>query len=513
MSDVQKPVDEPVAAPAAAETPAPVVEESKPEEAAPAAEAPAVAEPTTESAAVPEPETKDIEEGVLGYKGPGLLKGLIFQKKFFYFGSEPTETKHLSNYLRGEKPEVGNHNAAWASYTGKGLLYFTKKASEKSTPAGIINLSDASEISEDGAVDFFFTAAGHKHTFQASSPAERTSWVATLKAKIEEAKELATSVPESEEYKKSHSALSKPVVAAASTPKKSTEVKKEEKTEAKEEKKDEEAVAKEEKAEAKEEKKTRNSRSASRKRTSIFGAIPGFGKKEEKVEAKEEAAPATTEEPTAATTAEATPAPVEAPAEAVVAPAADEAAPSESRPAPAKRNSIFDTLKSQFSHKDKKPEAEAAPVVPAKDDTVETVAESAPIIPAVETSEPLATSVASPATVPTESTTIGTESKVEAPAATKTDKRKSSLPWLSKKEKATSDEEGEKPKSPFAKFRATVKGKSSPKADKPAAEEKAVEPEAKAEETPAVEAPATAEPISEPVPAVLPSTPQVSATA
>lgn len=64
----------------------------------------------------------------------------MFQKKFFWFGSEPVETKHLSSYLRGEKPEVANHNAAWASHTGQGLLLFAKKPTEKASPAGIINL-------------------------------------------------------------------------------------------------------------------------------------------------------------------------------------------------------------------------------------------------------------------------------------------------------------------------------------------------------------------------------------
>lgn len=63
-----------------------------------------------------------------------------FQKKFFWFGTDAIEVKSLSNYLRGEKPEVGNHNAAWSSQTGKGLLYFSKHATEKTSPAGIINL-------------------------------------------------------------------------------------------------------------------------------------------------------------------------------------------------------------------------------------------------------------------------------------------------------------------------------------------------------------------------------------
>ena len=96
--------------------------------------------------------------------------------------------------------------------------------------------------------------------------------------------------------------MSKPALAAAALPKKSTEIKKEdkaeakeEKKEAKEEKKEDKKEIKEEKKEEKEEKKARKSRSASRKRNSIFGSI-GFGKKEDKVEPKEETPVAATEE-------------------------------------------------------------------------------------------------------------------------------------------------------------------------------------------------------------------------
>lgn len=69
-----------------------------------------------------------------------LRKLAGFQKRFFWFGTDAVEVKSLSNYLRGEKPEVGNHNAAWSSQTGKGLLYFSKQAGEKSAPVGLINL-------------------------------------------------------------------------------------------------------------------------------------------------------------------------------------------------------------------------------------------------------------------------------------------------------------------------------------------------------------------------------------
>ena len=82
MSEVQKPVEEPVVAPTT-ETPAvETVAESKPveETAAPAettTETPAAetAPATTEEAAAPvKEEAKPIEEGILGYKGPGLIK-------------------------------------------------------------------------------------------------------------------------------------------------------------------------------------------------------------------------------------------------------------------------------------------------------------------------------------------------------------------------------------------------------------------------------------------------------
>lgn len=170
-------------------------------------------------------------------------------------------------------------------------------------------------------------------------------------------------------------------------------------------------------------------------------------------------------------------------------------------------------MKNSFQ-KEKKPEAEA-PAVPKKDEEP-VVAETAPIIPAVESTTPLEASIASPATVPTTTTepTNGVETKAEAPAV-KSEKRKSSLPFLSssKKEKATSDSEGEaKPLSPFAKLRQTVKGK---KTESKSPVEKT--PEAAVAE-PAVEAkkdeevvPAVTEPKVEAAPPA--ATPQVATTA
>jgi hypothetical protein len=403
-------------------------------------------------------------------------------------------------------------------------LYFSKKPTEKATPAGIINLvclfslnmsnltrscadfsllqSEVSDLTPDGNVDFSFGLGGHKHTFQATTLSERDSWLVALKTKIEEAKELAKTVPETEEYKKSHSELTKPVVAAAAVPKKSVDVKeekKEEKAEAKEENKEEKKEVKEEKKEA------RKSRSASRKRNSIFGSF-GLGKKEEKPEVAKEDTPVapTTEEPAAPVEPVVAEPVVAAPETTEAAPATEPvAAPAETKPAPSKRNSIFGSLKSSFG-KEKKASTEA-PVVPPKD--AEPVSETAPVIPPVETSETpvVAETEAAPAT--NGETKVATETP-----APKT--RKQSLPWLSKKEKpATSDEEVEKPKSPFAKLRDTVKGKTSPrapKAEKPAEAAKE-ETAAPAEATPA---PAAEEPVvSEPVPVVQQTPAPVAASA
>lgn len=504
MSEAAKPVEEPVVAPEAA-VEAPAAETAPAETTEAATDAPAAPEPAAaEEAAIAPKEEKPVEEGALGYKGPGLLKSFIFQKKFFWFGTEPVEHKSLTSYLRGEKQqELANKNAAWSSHTGKGLLYFSKKATEKASPAGIINLAEVSDLTQDGTVDFSFSLGGHKHTFQANTSPERDSWLAALKTKIDEAKELATTVTESDEYKKSLGELTKLVGPAVAAPKKSVDVKedkKEEKAEDKEEKK-------EEKKEVKEEKEARKSRSASRKRNSIF-SFGGLGKKEEKPEVAKEETPvvAATEEPVAPTGPVATE-PVTAVPETTEAPATETAvaAPAEPKPAPSKRNSIFGSLKSSFG-KEKKPSTEA-PVVPPKD-VSEPVSDSAPVIPPVDTSE-------TPAAEATEVPATNGETKAAEPPAPKTRKGSSSLPWLSKKEKpATSDEEAEKPKSPFAKLRATVKGKSSPKAEK--APEKPAEAEAAKEEAaaPVEAAPAAVDPVvSEPVPVVQQTPAPVAASA
>lgn len=241
------------------------------------------------------------------------------------------------------------------------------------------------------------------------------------------------------------------------------------------------------KVETKEEKKARTkSRSASRKRQSIFGSFNLGGKKPEEVAPKaENMDEVKAESPVEPVVASSEPAPVEpavAAASAIQEPTATTASaeePKEVRPAAAKRHSSLFDFKSRFGGQKKA--TSPPPAVPAKEDETVTSAE-APVIPAVEQSEPLATSIASPATVPTETTTVGepaaaaaTETKVEATPEAKADKRKSSLPFGFGSKKEKNIDGAEKPLSPFAKLRQTVKGKKSEEAAAPKTEEVASE--------------------------------------
>ncbi|KAI1091674.1 Pleckstrin homology domain-containing protein [Rostrohypoxylon terebratum] len=516
MADQQKPVEVPETTPAVAEP----VADAKPEE-APAADAPAADAAAPAADAAPEAtegeaaegaaapaedakkeEVKPIEAGTLEHKGApaNFPKNLIYSKLHFWFGTESVPKEKLVTYLKNEKTtEVAHHVAAWATETGKGLLFYGKE-SDKTTPTGAIQLAEASEPTTEGASKFSFTAKGHKHTFKAPTAAERDNWVEQLKLKIAEAKEIAATIAESETYKQTIESFKptpppkedKPVAAAA------TEEGEAPKEEAKEEPKEDEAKPEEPKEEKKEGSK---SRSASRKRASIFGSL--LSKKEEtKKEAPAEDKPAE-DKPAETTEAPETVPEVSAEAEAE-APAAD-AAPAEeakkdeltAKPTPSKRASIFGGL--SFGKK-KTETVESAPATPAKETSGAdaAVAETAPVIPAVETTEPLSTEVSSPAAAAEGADAPATNGETKE---VKTEKRKSSLPFgFGKKSAATSDEEGEKVKSPpfFSKLRQTVKGKGKaekPAEDKPAeaAETSEATKEATPEEPAADEAAAPAE--------------------
>ncbi|KDB27641.1 hypothetical protein H109_00581 [Trichophyton interdigitale MR816] len=387
MSEVQKPAEE---------TPA-VVPETTAAATTAATETPAVTEPVAAATTTTEEPVKAAEEapaaeeaakevvpatdGQLGYKAPGLVKSFRFVKRHFWFSEEPVESKQLTSYFQNEKLSVAHPNAAWASQTGKGLLFFAKRAEDKANPAGIINLSDVTDITKDGNNDFVFKLHGQKHTFQAADADERDSWMAAIEAKSAEGKSAKEEIVGGEGYKSELEKFTKvPVVAAvAGTAKKVT---------------DEANKAVDAVVEPKEEKKDdKKSRSQSRKRASIFGNF--LGKKEEQEEKKDEQkeedkteenkeakkddaeatpaavtdAPVVTE-PAAVETAEAsTPAAAEAAADAP----AEESKPEEKKtetPVKSKRTSIFGNFFQKFPKEDQeKAKKEAVSETPAVSST------------------------------------------------------------------------------------------------------------------------------------------------
>ncbi|KAG6251685.1 hypothetical protein E4U23_000380 [Claviceps purpurea] len=462
MADIQNPVELPkedaAAAPAVeatTEAPAVAVEATEETKAVEGAEAKTEDKPTEE--------IKPVEEGHLSHKAQGASfpKNLIPSKEFFSFGTESLEPKALAAYLRTEKnTENAHHNISWASHTGNGLLFM----GDKKAPSNVINLADTTEPETDGANKFHFTHKGAKHTFKAANAAERDSWVAQLKTKMAEAKELAATVTESESYKNALQTLKPaakeeaPVEEAAQT----EEAPKAEETPATETNAAAAAVTEDKPAEEP------KRRSVSRKRASIFG----FGRKEsKKEEVKAEEAPAAeveavvpaAEPAAAALNAEETPA-VEGAAAATEDKAAEEVAESP-KPLASKRNSFFGNV---FAKKEKKV-TEAKPTEEAVEETTEVATDAvAPVIPPVEETTPINAE---------EVNAAGDNTEAAEPAAKKDvkEKRKSSLPFaFGRREKASSPAEGEEKRetqSPFSKLRATIKSKTGGKTEEKAAEE------------------------------------------
>ncbi|RYN29258.1 hypothetical protein AA0114_g12376 [Alternaria tenuissima] len=234
--DAPKPVEVPEVGTAGTVEPAPApVVATEPVVAAPVAEeAPKTEEvPKTEGEAVAAAPVEEVKEekvvepiysGALGYKAPGLKNAFRFAKKYFWFGEEPVAADNLREYLRGEKPEVAHPVAAWSSQTGKGLLFFVKHADQKEHPAGVLNLAYATDLAKDGAVAFAFKISGHKHTFEATTAAERDGWFVAVEKAITEAKASKDTIESSEGYKENKEKIGKPTALAGATssaPKKS----------------------------------------------------------------------------------------------------------------------------------------------------------------------------------------------------------------------------------------------------------------------------------------------------
>ncbi|QIX01611.1 hypothetical protein AMS68_007128 [Peltaster fructicola] len=377
--------DEPVVAPAAA-TPAPAAVTAA--EAAPAAAAAETAEKPVEP----------VNEGLLGYKAPGLLKQFTFAKKDFWFSDEPVSPAGLELYLRGEKADISHPVVAWASQTGKGLLFFVKKGeTDKTRPAGVLPLYEVTDLKKSGTHEFTFRLHNQNHTFKASDEAERDGWYHSIEKSVEHGKASLESVRESEAYKSELAKLSSAgttltpggavVPVSASYPRKSAEF--------------DTAVANAKPAgsDDEDELKKNNNKSRSNSR----GVLARLrGKKEEleaKVEEKKEEHEAKKEEKEAAKAVETTPAAqtttaTDGPSE-IETTAVAGFVGIEEKPKPTKRGSIFGSLKAgfkspikekEFKDAELKQEGAVSDVAPQLPETTAApvIAEPAPVAAAPE---------------------------------------------------------------------------------------------------------------------------------
>ena len=129
-------------------------------------------------------------------------RSLIPSKKEFWLSDEAVTPQHLDLYMRGEKPDVSNPVVAWASQTGKGLLFFNKKGETNRThPSDVLALYDASDLKKSAQHEFSFKLNGDNHTFKASNDAERDGWYQSIEKSIELGKASKESVRDSETYK------------------------------------------------------------------------------------------------------------------------------------------------------------------------------------------------------------------------------------------------------------------------------------------------------------------------
>jgi hypothetical protein len=427
MSDIKPlPVTETPAAPAVDSTPVitdataapelPKVTETKPLDTAAITEAPAASTETPVEASAEETKTVEPKEsGHILYHAPGnFLKEFLPippKKVFFWFGEDPVESAQLKAYLAKGK-EAATSTAAWASQTGKGLLFFNKHGEDKTAPSGALNLADAEDIKPVGTGEFTFRLHGHKHKFDAQTTTERDSWVVGIKKFAEEAKLKKEEIVNSEGYKEALAKLKpSPVAAVAApkvsheTPKKSVEVPAEES-----------AVT----DEVKESKKVSKSRSRSRGPLSFLNKKKEEAKEKSDTEEKkdEAAVPETTSTDAAPVTAT-TDAPIITDA---IAPVEDKKAESieESKEEPKKENKRLSRFESFFKGTGKKEHKKDDTVVPT---TEEPISAEAPKIE--DPAAPVVTEpVSAPAPIITDAPKEDVKSEETSPAK---DNRKSSF--------------------------------------------------------------------------------------
>ena len=136
-------------------------------------------------------------------------RSLIPSKKEVWLTDDTTSTQELSSYLRGEKPEVSHPVAAWATQSGKGLLFFNKKGeTNRKQPGHVLALYDATDLKKQGTHDITFKLSGQEHTLKAASETERDGWYLSIEKAVELGRVSKDEIHESEGYKEELEKLS-----------------------------------------------------------------------------------------------------------------------------------------------------------------------------------------------------------------------------------------------------------------------------------------------------------------
>lgn len=115
----------------------------------------------------------------------------------------------MNSFMRGEKPEVANPIVAYASQTGKGLLFFNKKGmTSHKSPESVLALYEATDLNKQPTHEIAFRLHGQEHSLKASSDAERDGWYMAIEKAMELGKANKEDVRESEGYKSEMEKLS-----------------------------------------------------------------------------------------------------------------------------------------------------------------------------------------------------------------------------------------------------------------------------------------------------------------
>jgi hypothetical protein len=142
-----------------------------------------------------------------------VFRTIVPSKREFWLSDAPLTPQHLDLYMRGEKPETSHAVAAWATQTGKGLLFFNKKGeTNRQRPHSVLPLYDAVDLKKSHPHEIAFRIGGHEHTLKAANDAERDGWYISLQRAMEVGKAEKETIRSSEGYKAEIEKLSESVL-------------------------------------------------------------------------------------------------------------------------------------------------------------------------------------------------------------------------------------------------------------------------------------------------------------